>query len=120
MWLLFNLVIPAILIVVLFFVIFMHSKFRARMCGFFGVMCERSEFQDGAIFEFTVERCKHKDEERFMVRQKVITTEDLMKAQKDLGDAYTGHFHINGVNTTIPTLKKFYRDMYVYGNKDAP
>ncbi len=116
MWLLFNLVIPAILIVVLFFVIFMHSKFRARMCGFLGVMCERSEFQDGTIFKFTLEMYISNNGPKYRVRQKVITTKDLAAYKRTLGKEYTGHFHINGVNTTIDKLKDFYKGMYCYAN----
>ena len=81
--------------------------FRARMCGFWGIMCERSEFQDGTVFKFIVK-------ENGNIKQSIMTTEMLL--QDKLNKDYVGHFHINGVNTTIDKLKMFYSDMYCYVN----
>lgn len=81
--------------------------FRAKMCGFLGIMCERSEFQDGTVFKFIVK-------ENGNIKQSIMTTEMLLEDK--LNKDYVGHFHINGVNTTIDKLKMFYSDMYCYAN----
>ncbi len=81
--------------------------FRTGMCGLFGIMCERSEFQDGTVFKFIVK-------ENGNIKQRIMTTEMLLKDKRNKG--YVGHFHINGVNTTIDKLKMFYSDMYCYAN----
>ena len=79
---------------------------KELICGLVGFGCGRSEFSDGVIFEFNIANRDNKNKV-----PKIVTIADIVDEQQKKGEAYAGHFHINGVRTKVKDLRKFYYDM---------